>query len=503
MVVEWRRECYQSRWFFFKDSAAAYTVGRYYFSPPEALHFPGTHLWGSRDWQEKNWTRVQGLGEDLAARHRHASGQFDGVLPEQRFAGSLACASSGEAIQDAAQDGTLFNGYPEVCYIPLQPVPPPNPPPPPTTEPLEGYNLGSAFFRCQVQRLWATVIAWLYDDRQGDITTLLRAFFGSSVDIIYHSREGDYPRMVVIARPDWVIVAVEGTTTYQQFAMQAFRSLRGPQDFGYASTNRIWQDAAFHLHWNLLLDGINDIRPIFLAGHSYGGVASLILAAMYRFGHPTRTIKYITYGVPKIGDERLARLIRRCDGISLANDNDFVTSCPPDRVTTAPLVAMFPLLNFAVLGGWERPEGTTIMDSDGVLTPGPPLFMDFATVFAMVQKIVTLQPFDPIEAHSITEYARRIGVRCPNAGWPVDQEVVDLIGGGEVDGEPGLLAGAEWPPDHAAGGAVLGGDDVAPELAGGAVLGGDDVAPELAGGAVLGGNDVAPELAGGAVLGDG
>jgi len=491
MTVAWLRHCYESRWFLFRDAdnPNTWTKGRYYFSPPDSLHYPGFHHWGSRDWYDRNWENVQGLGEDLHFPHRHVSGEFDGQLPEQRPSGPLKCAAGGELISEAAQPGELFNGYPAECYIPAPPadaLPPPQPEPPPSFAALADFDRASAFFRCQVQRLWARIIDWLYIDDAGSITSTLNDFFAQPATVQVHAAQGNLPAIVLVINPHYVIAVCDGTRNFQHLALQAFTSLGGPVDAGPYSTIPLWQTASQWVHDKIVAAGVNDTRPVFFAGHSYGAAAVLVLAARYRFWSATRVVKYLTFGTPKVGDSRLVELLGRCDGVSLANHNDAVCSVPPDRLTSAALVLVFPLIAFNLLAEWQRPPAMTMQANDGTLTPGPSMLLDFGALFGMLTTIVAGGEVGPILGHPIGEYERRISLRCPDAGWPVSIEVLDdleepdELGGGLVfAGGPGNWIGS--------GTLLLGGGDRTPAPDGGILFGGGDSPPVPNGGLIFGG----------------
>ncbi len=456
-------------------------MGRYYFSPPGAVHYPGLHLLGSRNWHDKNWERVQGLGESLTAKHSHLSGEFSGPVPLQRVVGSADCLANGET--QPADIADFINGYPPECFIPVAPIPVPVPVP----DAMAGYNAGSAFFRCQVQRLWARVIDWLYVDDAASIDAALTEFFGPSVTITIYPVEGDYPAVVTIVHPSWVIAVADGTRNFQQIALQGFASLTGPVNHGAYSTLGLWQQASSHIHDKIVASGVNDTRPVFLVGHSYGAAAMLLLAARYRFWDSGRVVKYLAYGCPKIGDIRARQLLERCDGLALTNDNDAVTSLPPDTLTAAAVSPLFPLLNWSGMNDWERAPNAMVQDDEGRLTPGPPLAMDFATLFAMVTRLVALQPINTILGHGIAEYYRRITLRCPNPGWPVDAEIVDMMN--VPDDLPGTIGVA------AANGAlsgsasiVMGGKNRALTPDGGIVVGGSGALKPASGGILIGGD---------------
>lgn len=504
MSVDFLRSCYRSEWSLFRDDPVM-TPGAYYFSPPDAVHFPGFHHWGSRNWQDRNWQQIQGLGESVSKPHVFVKGVYDGKLPEQRPAGTLVDAAQGTPIAKAASEGELFDGYPVECYIPRAFVGP-LPPLADAIGPDVRYFMGTVVHRCTVQRLWATVIEWIYDDRSVDISNLLHTFLGNDVNVFWFPSTETMPATVIVRHPRWSMVACDGTRNFLQLAFQGFGSLFGPTNQGAYGTVPLWQAAARRVVQRMASCGVDASSPIFLTGHSYGAATVAIVASMLKWWTPNRPIKYLLFGCPKIGDERLAALLARCDGVALANDNDFVTSIPPDRLTSAALVPLFPLINFGLLADWERPEGTTLMLGNGTQVPGPPVTLDFGTLFGMVTRIVAAQDPSPVLGHPITEYARRLELVCPDACFPINEEVAAIMDSEDVGGDPGVLLGGDGETPAETGGVVVGGDNAALMADGGVVIGGDgETLPPADGGVVIGGDgEELPPADGGVVIdGDG
>lgn len=458
-----------------------YTVGRYYFSPPGAQHYPGLHLLGSRNWYDGNHILVQGRGEDLTARHIHQNGGFAGPVPEQRSVGSAACIRDGEQIP--ADPAELINGYPPLCYVPLPP--PPEPPPPPENG-LPSFLTASAFYRCQTQRIWARVLDWLYEDDATSITTALTAFFTVPVTITINPVVGNYPATVIVVHPQFLCVVADGTRNAQQLAMQGFQSLGGPTNHGSYSTVGLWQQASAHIHAQINAAGVNDTRPVFLVGHSYGAAAVLVLAARYRFWDSGRTILYLTFGCPKPGDSRLSGFLESCEGQCMANDNDPITSIPPDLATAGAVSVLLPLVDWTGLAQWTRAPFQVVQYSNGALSPGAPVFLDFSTLFGMAQRLTLGQDPTAILGHGISEYERRILLRCPDAAWPVDETVWVMLeeddqveNGLAFAGTPGT-----WP---GSGTLVFGGTNTPKTPAGGIVFAGGNTPKTPNGGLAFGG----------------
>ena len=468
-MVDFLRHCYRSTWKLFRDSDAL-TVGKYYFSAPDARAFPGWHNFGSRTWYDKNNEILPGLGEDLTTRHLHLSGQWPGRMPEQRTVGGEDCFANGARIADQVDRSTLIDGYPEQCWIPEQPTIPPAPPVPVFPDSIANFDRGAEFTRCGVQYLWARIIDWCYVDNFDGIYSALLAFFGPGVAVTVYPPQGNMPTVVTAVAPEWAIVCCDGTRSFQQYALMAFQTLISPVDRGAYATMPLWDTAASYIHNRIVQSLVNDTRPIFLVGHSYGAAAAGILAMRYRHATPAREIRFLFYGCPKISDVRGVELLERVQGLALGNDDDVVTTLPPDRSTLAALVALFPALNFTPYYAWQRPPFYQTQDRQGNLAPGPPLDAAFLVLFRMLQRVALGQAQDGIVGHGIAEYLRRIAIRCPDPGWPIDQEVLTLIE--EADPEPGgVLVGGAPGSWRGSGGFVIGDADITAEPDGGLVIG--------------------------------
>jgi hypothetical protein len=162
----------------------------------------------------------------------------------------------------------------------------------------------------------------------------------------------------------------------------------------------------------LVADGYMGNVPIMLAGHSYGGAVALIIAARLRFSSSTVQIRYLTYGCPKIGDERLIRLLQLCEGFDIANDGDVVTILPPDLRTVTPVELIVGLPSLLRYVAWERPPHQMLMRDDGTIAPRLATLIDTTTLLFMVQKVIALLPLEVISAHFIGTYIQRLALRC-------------------------------------------------------------------------------------------
>lgn len=411
----------------------------------------------------------QGLGEDLTARHTHLSGQFDGVVPQPVTVGSADCIANGDSIDDAADVSKLFNGFPEACYLAPPQV---NPPQIPPGIKAPDFERGSAFLRCTVMLFWATAIRKLYAGDVDGLGDQLAAFFPAPSTVNTHAAFLRFPALATIINPEFAIACVSGTTNFQQFATQAFTSISGPHNVGIFATLPLWYDAGeFILFW-LKHDGWDVTKPLFLVGHSYGAVAALTLVARIKHFQPNFDVRYLTFGTPKIGDDRMVRLVAAAQGQSVINAEDFVGSLPPNQFWLGQFLNIVPGFADEAWSPWQPVPRIAQLNQDGTLVAGADgADLDFATLQAMILRALTGFPQNPIAAHSIDEYVARLKRQCEPArkvDWPLTPVIVsDMIGP-----EAMVMWGGAYETPAGTGAIEFGGETVSPHGRGGISFGG-------------------------------
>jgi len=381
------------------------------------------------------------------------------VVPEARLVGTLACLAQGETPDDQFPMDQLEDGYPPLCFVPLE-----------TSEEL--WQLASSFNRCSLQRFYAAVLDWMYADDPIKIVEGFTELLGPDVQILFHPVVGIMPAVVTVIHPTFSICVCDGTRNFQTLATQAFQSVRRPTNFGSLGTLPLWYEASQHAHDFLTADGASPSTPIFFAGHSYGAATAMVLAARYRYANPLRTIRYITYGAPKPGNQRLIDLVTSCAGINLANHDDLVTMIPPDQLTLLPVMIALSAPSLAVWVDWLRPPNQVRQDVDGSLHVNELFSMDFSTLYAMAERVLNNQSLDVMNGHKVTEYFRRITQRCDTVSWPINSEILDLLdyelsdivlGAGEELPDAGLVLGASFAGEVIDAGLVIGAGEELPD----------------------------------------
>lgn len=374
----------------------------------------GFHFFGSRTWYDKNWPLVQGLGEDLTFPHTWTSGLGPGLLPRNKIVGTTDCLANGDFIDEATPDEDLVDGFPSECFVFPQ-------------ENLVPWLTVSEVNVCSMQRFYAAVINWLYDDDATHITEGFELLLGPGYTITVHPVVANFPAVVTCVGNGIFVAVLDGTRNFQQIALQGLYSLQSPTDFGQFGTNPFWMQAANYIHNILITDGLARGMRFMVAGHSYGAAVALILAATYKQWGALADVRYLTFGCPKPGDQRLQDILIRVDGLNLANDDDLVTVFPPDYLTLLPVMIALGAPQIAVWRDWQRPENQFELHQDGTGEPNGFPLLDYTTLFAVAQNVLTANPLNPITGHTMVEYARRLNLRCPGNIWPVTVPLDDLI----------------------------------------------------------------------------
>ncbi len=99
------------------------TRGVYYFSGPDAPHYPGLHNLGSRNWTSDERDPPPPLGETDVVRRPYFKGNLEVPRPPAVLIGSADCIRDGDRLPLPVIDRTLPSGIDSRCYS-LAPAPP-------------------------------------------------------------------------------------------------------------------------------------------------------------------------------------------------------------------------------------------------------------------------------------------------------------------------------------------------------------------------------------------
>lgn len=398
--------------------------------PEGTPHYPGQHLLGSSTWDDTNLDATYSLGELRGGPTSWENGAAPAVLPLAVIAGSRDCIADGELFEHALKDDALILGLPIACYRRPQDLD-------------EGFLFLSDLKSCKTQKFFARVIQALYADDQAAALDLVAANVAGVYVATFHFATTSLPGCVTIVNANYACIICDGTRNLETFVTEALYSLAGPINFGRFSTMPLWYTAATWLTNWLTIDGADPTAPIIFAGHSYGGAAATVAAARSTFPPNGGPRFLFTIGCPRPGDLRLAAIIKTCQVINLANDDDIVTISPPSPELLWMLAG--PIGNFVLeyWPNWQRVYNQLTQSPDGTIRATEPEDPDFPVLFDLVTRAIAHTAFDFFEPHYVAEYIARIVKRCPDdfaqVGLEIGCDVPDgrLVCGAEVIAVPG------------------------------------------------------------------
>lgn len=434
LAVEWLRSCYSSEWFLFSDSPTTAVRGRYYFSPPGTPFFSQPNLLGSRVWNPYTVddgtspdpdVAAPALGESRSAAHRWDAGYLPVAMPSNVIIGNAACLADGALLADGVPLADQVEGFPPSCFLP--PVPP-NP----------DYLFAFAIWRCPVQFFWAQALYLLTWGYHADLGAWLAARF-TGATIIIESKTVAFPPYAVVIHPDYCCGLLAGTQSMEQALVQALNLIQGPADVGGFSTGMLWYGFATQVLTLLKDNGVTDARPIMLTGHSYGGAAAMVAAARVHLGQPTREIRYLTFGAPKPGDARLAKLLQgEFNGLSLVNDGDLVGALPPSADVIASMADFLPIGAYVGWTQWVYPPESGLLFGNQLLKNRTQA-IDSRLLFNFLVSVATTWNIAASLPHEIGTYVGAIALRCPQL---VPTNVGQVLGMTAVSpAQPGQVLG--------------------------------------------------------------
>ena len=448
--MDFLRSCYRSEWVPFSNDLTQSVPGRFYFAPPGTPTYPGFSLFTSRVWYDSNFEVVQGVGERLDVKQIWDNGKPPPTVPLPQLIGTPACVLAGSSSTTGVSSTLLVDGFLSSCFqgdagdTPL--------------------NRLTSVLRCSTQRACAQIIGWLYVADVARMTAFIHDWLGPTVSVTFHPPVGFMPSVITAITPDWSAAWVDGTRSFQQLALQGWESLGGPVDQGAFSTMPLWYQAAAWIHSHLSLDGADPTKPVFLSGHSYGAAACTVLAVQYILARRGRQVSLLTFGCPKVGDDRLVTLAVNANAIHIKDVDDLVTIIPPEGAQWAPFVPAFGIGITTLWGNWQGPTPSLVLFENGQTLWGVPPLPDFTTMSAVIARALAHIPESPVVGHLMPAYESRLTLRCPNQDWPLPPDANNYFAVPAVyhlelrsrlpGGRLGLLSGLPGPAGelHLAGG---------------------------------------------------
>lgn len=215
------------------------------------------------------------------------------------------------------------------------------------------------------------------------------------------------PASAIFKGGNLFVIAVVGTQNNTQLALDVVGSAQVPIPPFPGRVGAYWALAAQAL-WSRFLPVLLPFPPgsaVALIGHSLGGAIAMCLYHLAARDLPTATpIQVTTFGASKPGDPAFASV---GGGAMFRWENrlDPVVSIPPPLWN--PVGALWPVSGPAPFTLWDSPGSAATIEANGTISGGsdPPSTVAAANMLATGQ----------IDAHLITEYARRLRITLTDA----------------------------------------------------------------------------------------
>lgn len=401
--MEFLRWPYASEWQLFEGHPEIRTPGRYVVVPDDTPFYPGFHNTWARQYVTDFLSPQPALGECADTQHVKQSFAMPGVLPAAIHLGSMDCIAQGERYPLPLIDRDFDKGWDSRCYVPT-PSPPPDPP-----------QLDVRL--CRDQEFFAQLMEELYKPGGGSCSALILARFPTATVSVVPNQPGTVtPGTALASIGTETLVVTSGTTTPQQWALQALNFTNGPIEYGGYSTLKVWQDAAEDIVSRILNFPHNTTGRILFVGHSLGGAVSCLLALRYHLGQPTREIHLFTLGCPKPGDGRLQALLRNVVGVHLINFDDPIPWVPPSGEELSRYAYLLPHDVYRRWLAYRRPPFQVVLREDGSRDTDMQAGDYFGQIARAIEQNLLNRPVGLFFEHNIDIYRRRIV--CPSDPAP-------------------------------------------------------------------------------------
>lgn len=273
-------------------------------------------------------------------------------------------------------------------------------------------------------------------------------------------RSGYVPSWAWIDDGNTVGVWCSGVATPQQGVLLFASTTQALTTSGSWRANGITLVAAQTMLSQLQLAGLGGRRQWLLVGHSYGGSALLVLAALLLQQLGPVTVQVVTFGSPRPGDVALSQALASSTVRRVMCDSDPVCRFPP-KLWEGPTASLAAGLAVAsVWAQYDQPAGGIQLDSRGNATaqPLPGNTLPIADVTLAQWAVGFNGPLSA--AHSIQEYVRRVGAAAagviPQIGGalaaalaelaqPLDPAMFNAVANGAPAIPPSPLATGESP----------------------------------------------------------
>lgn len=390
-AVEWKRSCYRSKWRLFRDSDTA-TAGRYFFND-NAPFYPGEHNLWSANWisdEQEEGT----LGEIKGTRQQWDNGAAPPVRPLPVLVGNPECITLGDRISTADPDRPYVAGFELACLAPPE-IPP-----------------GLLAESCTDWKWSLGLIELMYAGDAAAIEAYALARFPTAAVTTWYSASGPQPTRTLIRTADWAALHLAGTENYQQLALQAFSLVTGQTQFLHYKTLAFWETQGNIVGSTLYAAGVDPTKPLYLCGHSYGGViACLLQAKLFWNGWKAQQMQLVTFGCPQPGDRELRRVNSRSTSRHFVNQYDPVPYLPPGATEVLLFAGYIGPALRALWGEWSHPLPSIGVTETGVYYNDPDVTSVFPLVVDALRRLAFAMPQPIFTGHTLASYKAK--VQCP------------------------------------------------------------------------------------------
>jgi len=372
------------------------TPGQYVRVEDTTPHYSGFHNLGSLNWRKGNNEPDQELGEPLDAVQRWTRSDPLPISPITIRLGTVDCLAGGETYTGPVDPTLFWSGFANGCWQTIN-----------RSIPQTLNDIGIE--QRQTQYDLARLVEALYDNEANATAIAVEVLGpGTTVTIDGFGTAGPWPGSLIADNGNVVIVAVEGTTNFQQFALQGFYSLAAPSMLSGYGTLPYWLLASEVINDRIIAAGIDPNRPILFVGHSFGAAAVANVAVRYHRFLPDRDLRIVTFGMPKPGDARFNEILAGVPGFHFANSGDPISSLAPGLDFTLPFFN--PEIN-ALLGWWAQytqPHARYVINADGNINPSTGPTFELSQIATLVIDALLGNYPDVFTAHLIATYRARL-----------------------------------------------------------------------------------------------
>lgn len=460
------RSCQRGFWRFFPDRPDILTPGYHYFSPEGTASIQAPHSFGSAGWLKDGMTYpVFPTGQVWDAGVEWYDGQEPTPIPpDQQIFDDAAFAQN--LTWPVVPPVQVRNGFDARCFVVGHPG---------VDIDVDEY-LRPDVTDCCWQRVIARLLELMSSGDPADLTLFrdIVAELWPDYTLTIFPLDTVVDRWALIVGPTFQILLRVGTQSWNEIFIQVFHGFQRSRNFGPFATSAEWFGASTDQNGFLNAIGWNPDKPCVFAGHSRGAAILWILARRMMNDNRARVIDFLSFGCPKVGDERMVddggirfdrHVTHRLDPIPLL---------PPPIGLFEFLHVLAPFLSPEWLVSWQNFSVYQIVGDGWGNQMRPAGSLAPETYFAMILSVWAGRAVNPIAQHFLKEYVAALLECCPQPGYPFTPFIRALLFGFVSGSAGGLMIGPrQWEPwTTGSSGLAIGGGTPTPAGSGGLAIGG-------------------------------